>query len=64
MWYENDGSGKFTNHVIDRNQQSYHLLSIDMDGDGDQDLLNAGRGTKNVAWYENVNPALKSRASR
>ena len=24
-----------------------------MDGDGDQDLLNAGLGSKNVVWYEN-----------
>ena len=53
MWYENDGSGKFTIHTVDTGQQSYDLRSIDMDGDGDLDLLNAGRGTKNVAWYEN-----------
>lgn len=24
-----------------------------MDGDGDADLLNAGRGSGNVVWYEN-----------
>jgi hypothetical protein len=24
-----------------------------MDGDGDLDLLNAGRASGNVAWYEN-----------
>lgn len=53
MWYENDGSGSFKLHVIDRGQQSYDLRSIDMDGDGDLDLLNAGRGTRNVCWYEN-----------
>ncbi|MGB7325877.1 MAG: VCBS repeat-containing protein [Rubripirellula sp.] len=59
MWYENDGSGSFTNHILDRNQQSYHLSSVDMDGDGDLDLLNAGRGTANVAWYENPNRPAK-----
>ena len=53
MWYENDGKGNFTHHVIDTHQQSYDLRSVDMDGDGDQDLLNAGRGTNNVVWYEN-----------
>ena len=53
MWYENDGKGNFTNHILDTNQQSYDLRSVDMDGDGDLDLLNAGRGTNNVAWYEN-----------
>ncbi|KAA5542312.1 VCBS repeat-containing protein [Roseiconus nitratireducens] len=53
MWYENDGRGKFTPHVIDRGQQSYDLNAVDMDGDGDLDLLNAGRATGNVVWYEN-----------
>ncbi|WP_186775411.1 FG-GAP repeat domain-containing protein [Rubripirellula tenax] len=53
MWYENNGKGSFTNHTLDRHQQSYQLTSVDMDGDGDLDLLNAGRGTANVAWYEN-----------
>lgn len=52
-WYENDGKGNFTTHVIDEAQESYDLRSIDMDGDGDLDLLNAGRATANVAWYEN-----------
>jgi hypothetical protein len=27
---------------------------VDMDGDGDADLLNAGRGSANVVWYENL----------
>ncbi len=52
-WYENDGKGAFTIHVLDDAQESYDLRSVDMDGDGDLDLLNAGRGTGNVAWYEN-----------
>ena len=33
--------------------ERYDLRTLDMDGDGDLDLLNAGRGTGNVAWYEN-----------
>ena len=53
MWYENDGRGNFTSHILDSAQQSYDLRSVDMDRDGDLDLLNAGRGTNNVAWYEN-----------
>ena len=52
-WYENDGTGKFTVHVLDEDQESYDLRAVDMDGDGDLDLLNAGRGSGNVVWYEN-----------
>ena len=51
--YLNDGKGKFKRKDLDTNQESYDLRAIDMDGDGDLDLLNAGRQTKNVAWYEN-----------
>ena len=53
MWYENDGNGNFSLHTLDKNQQSYDLRTVDMDCDGDLDLLNAGRGTSNVTWYEN-----------
>ena len=53
MWYENDGKGNFSGHILDNSQQSYDLTSVDMDRDGDLDLLNAGRGTRNVVWYEN-----------
>ena len=52
-WYENDGKGRFTKHLLDDAQESYDLRSVDMDGDGDLDLLNAGRATGNVVWYEN-----------
>ncbi len=52
-WYENDGKGAFTKHVLDDDQESYDLRSIDMDGDEDLDLLNAGRASANVVWYEN-----------
>lgn len=51
--YMNDGKGAFERTDLDLNQQSYDLRTVDMDGDGDLDLLNAGRGTGNVAWYEN-----------
>ncbi len=52
-WYENDGSGNFTIHLLDDDQESYDLRTLDMDGDGDLDLLNAGRASANVVWYEN-----------
>jgi hypothetical protein len=52
-WYENDGQGSFTKHVVGEDQESYDIRVIDMDRDGDLDLLIAGRGSKNVVWYEN-----------
>lgn len=51
--YENDGRGNFTRHVLDEDQESYDLRAIDMDRDGHPDLLNAGRASGNVTWYEN-----------
>lgn len=52
-WFENDGKGGFTTHVLDRDQEAYDIRAIDMDNDRDLDLLVAGRGSKNVVWYEN-----------
>ncbi|MDF1656581.1 MAG: VCBS repeat-containing protein [Verrucomicrobiales bacterium] len=51
--YLNDGDANFTRQDLDLAQESYDLRTVDMDGDGDLDLLNAGRGTGNVSWYEN-----------
>jgi hypothetical protein len=55
--YEARGDGTFAVHQLDSGQESYDLRSVDMDGDGDVDLLNAGRATGNVLWYEN--PLIK-----
>lgn len=52
-WYENDGSGRFRIHVLDRDQESYDIRAVDLDADGDLDLLVAGRHSNNVVWYEN-----------
>ncbi len=52
-WYENDGQGIFTKHVVGEGQESYDIRVIDMDVDGDLDLLIAGRASNNVVWYEN-----------
>jgi len=56
-WYENDGKGKFTSHLIGKDQGSYDTRAVDMDEDGDLDVLIAGHGSKNVVWYEN--PAIE-----
>jgi hypothetical protein len=52
-WYENDGRGNFTTHIVARDQAAYDLRALDMDRDGDVDLLVAGQQSENVTWYEN-----------
>ena len=56
MWYENvDGSaGSWTSHVIARHLDDVSAVyAIDVDGDGDIDVLSATQGDDTVAWYEN-----------
>ena len=52
-WFENDGHGKFTTHIVGRDQAAYDIRAVDMDGDGDLDLLVAGQASRNVVWYAN-----------
>ena len=53
VWYENDGRGFFVKHLIEANQGSYDTRAVDMDGDGDLDMLIAGHWSRNILWYEN-----------
>jgi len=53
VWFENDGRGNFTTHVVGHDQEAYDIRALDMDLDGDIDLLIAGRESNNVVWYEN-----------
>jgi len=52
-WYENNGKGQFTKRIIGRKQGSYDTRAIDMDADGDLDVLIAGHTSNNVVWFEN-----------
>ena len=52
-WYENNGRGEFTRRVIAAEQGSYDTRAIDMDNDGDKDILIAGHTSINVVWLEN-----------
>ena len=52
-WFENDGRGNFTTHIIGTDQAAYDIRAVDMDRDGDLDLLIAGQASKNVVWCEN-----------
>ncbi len=53
VWYQNDGTGKFQTHVVDRLQSSYDVRILDMDNDGDNDILVAGHDSGNIVWYSN-----------
>ncbi|MEM9280534.1 MAG: VCBS repeat-containing protein [Verrucomicrobiota bacterium] len=53
VWYENDGEGNFTRRLIGKDQGSYDTRAIDMDGDGDLDVLIAGHASSNIVWFEN-----------
>ncbi|EDM43177.1 hypothetical protein SCB49_11899 [unidentified eubacterium SCB49] len=58
IWYENeDGKGTFSSENIISNQTSRakSVFAIDMDGDGDNDVLSASFTDGKIAWYENTN---------
>jgi len=52
-WFENDGRGNFTTHVLSTDQAAYDIRLVDMDADGDLDVLIAGQLSQNVVWYQN-----------
>jgi len=49
----NRGDGVFRRLVIDRDQCAYDACAVDLDRDGDLDILLAGQKSHNVVWYEN-----------
>ncbi len=53
VWYENDGKGNFTRHILSRDQMAYDTMISDLDGDGHKDILVAGQRSHNVVWFKN-----------
>jgi hypothetical protein len=53
VWYDSDGKGNFTRHIIGVDQGAYDIRVADMDRDEDIDLLIAGHASNNIVWYEN-----------
>jgi len=55
FWWENldDKGGSWLRHVVNSDGDSHTVQVIDMDFDGDWDLLTAGGGR--VEWWENLN---------
>lgn len=57
VWYENGGKSAtdpWTKHIIDSPSGPWHGEPIDMDADGDPDVLMALSGEGQIVWYENV----------
>tara|TARA_Y100000768_G_scaffold338333_1_gene280983 strand:+ start:1632 stop:7229 length:5598 start_codon:yes stop_codon:yes gene_type:complete len=55
-WYENDGARNpsFTERTITTDADgSWSVYAVDVDNDGDMDVLSASPGNDRVAWYEN-----------
>ncbi|MGL1902516.1 MAG: FG-GAP-like repeat-containing protein [Fibrobacterales bacterium] len=52
-WYENDGIGNFTNHLVTTNNRRGVIRVADMDRDGDFDFVLASSRNRMVYWYEN-----------
>ena len=50
-WYENDGGGNFTEHVITTGSNPLFVHAKDMDGDGDMDVISGSQGM--IVWHEN-----------
>ncbi|HET8803730.1 MAG TPA: T9SS type A sorting domain-containing protein [Aequorivita sp.] len=56
-WFENDGSGVFTNNIIDNTEANTNgasqVMAADMDGDGDMDVVAGSNLADRYVWYEN-----------
>ena len=66
LWYENDGNENFTSHIID-NTSSYSLgprglALVDLEQDGDMDIVTAAITGDAFAWYENDGSGIFSGA--
>ncbi len=54
-WYENEGSGNFSNQQIITTAANgaSSVYAADLDNDGDTDVLSASVNDDKIAWYEN-----------
>ncbi|KAH8065491.1 hypothetical protein JL720_12720 [Aureococcus anophagefferens] len=62
-WYENDGAMSFAHRTVsDAREMARQVFAVDVDGDGDVDVLSASLYDDTIAWHEN--DGLQSFAER
>ena len=55
FWYENDGNGNFNvSHLVDTHDANTCISVVDLDNDGDSDIVVAHYDNINIDWYENL----------
>ena len=59
-WWENDGNGHFTKHLIDNRVSAlWSIAPIDVNRDGRIDLLIADSGNHDIVWYKNLGSSFQ-----
>jgi hypothetical protein len=56
-WFANNGAGDFgiANIINDEFGSNSDVVAVDLDGDGDLDLITADPADDEIAWYKNLN---------
>jgi len=55
LWWENrkGNATEWARHIVSRDfGDAYYSYAVDMDGDGDLDILSVGEDAKEIAWFE------------
>ncbi|WP_035093703.1 FG-GAP repeat domain-containing protein, partial [Aquimarina macrocephali] len=57
LWFENDGTGKFTHHILDNSSNIANSAGLikgaDIDNDGDKDIVVNATTYNKFGWFEN-----------
>mmetsp|Transcript_7804 Transcript_7804/g.12852 ORF Transcript_7804/g.12852 Transcript_7804/m.12852 type:complete len:961 (+) Transcript_7804:106-2988(+) len=58
-WFENDGTGVFTEHLISSGvNEGQGVILADLDNDGDPDIASASSGDNTIAVFKNINRGI------